>query len=107
MVNDISIATGIILVFTLLGVSLPFVNEAFEVEATNLNTESIETNVGQNVNDIDGSVSTITGLKIIVSVLKMFFWTFGDLPFWLDAVFLVFRVTLALILIKYIPFIGA
>lgn len=106
-VNDVSIASGIIMVFVMLGVLLPFINNAFEVEGSNLNTGSIEENVGNEFDDVDGSVSTVGGIKIIVSVLKMFFWTFGDLPFWLDGIFSVFRIVLVLILIKYIPFIGS
>ena len=95
-VNDISIATGIILVFVLLGVLLPFVNEAFGVDGTNLNTQSIETNVGIEVENISG----INAFTVLLSVLKMFFWTFGDLPFWLDGVFTVFRIMLALIIAR-------
>jgi len=97
-VNDISIATGIILVFVLLGLVLPFVNEAFDVSGTNLNTGSIEENVGQEVEN----VSTISAFRVLLSVLKMFFWTFGDLPFWLDGAFIVLRVMLAFIIARNI-----
>ncbi len=106
-VNDISIASGIITVFILLGVFLPFINSSLSVQSPSVNTTSIQTNVGQDVANIDGSFTTVSGLKIIVSVLKMFFWTFGDLPFWLDAIFVILRIILVLILIKYIPFIGS
>ncbi|KKN07612.1 hypothetical protein LCGC14_1065190 [marine sediment metagenome] len=95
-VNDISIATGIILVFVLLGVLLPFVNDAFDVEGSDINTQSLETNVGEEIENIN----SIGAFTVLLSVLKMFFWTFGDLPFWLDAIFLVFRIMLALIIAR-------
>ena len=97
-VNDISIATGIILVFVLLGLLLPFVNESFGETGTNLDPESVETNVGQDIEN----VSAISAFKVLLSVLKMFFWTFGDLPFWLDGVFIVFRLQLAFIIARNI-----
>lgn len=98
MVNDISIAWGIITVFILLGVLLPFVNEAYDTSSGIINTENLETAVGENVEN----ASAITAFTILFSVLKMFFWTFGDLYFWLDAIFVIFRIMLALIIARNI-----
>lgn len=98
-----SIAFGIISVFVFLGVLLPFINAAFDVTGSNLNTASIGEKVGGEVSERP----SVTGFKVLASVLKMFFWTFGDLPFWLDMVLLIFRIILALILLKYVPYIGS
>ena len=107
MVNDVSIAAGIITVFVLIGLLLPFVEAEFSGQSTTFNGSN-------NVNDISGDISDNIGdgpnavgaLTIVGSVAKMFFWTFGALPFWLDAIFVVFRIVLVLILVKYIPFVG-
>lgn len=108
MVNDVSIAAGIITVFVLLGVILPYVQADFETSETSFN---VSTNVNEISDDISDNVgndpNSIGALKIVKSIAKMFFWTFGTLPFWLDAIFVVFRIVLIGILVKYIPFIGA
>jgi hypothetical protein len=92
MVNDISIITGIVTIFIFLGVLLPYVNAEFGVSSDNMNIDNIEKTVGEDIKDS----SFITIFSVLFSVLKMFFWTFGALPFWLDMIFIVFRVILGL-----------
>jgi len=101
MVDQLGFAIGIIMTFVLLGVALPFVNSAFGSQ-TNVNIDDINTDISGGVQELEAT----SALAIVKSVVKMFFWTFGDLPFWLDAIFVVFRIALVLILIQYIPFIG-
>lgn len=93
-----SIIWGIITVFVLIGVFLPFINEAYDVDSDTMNVDNIETSVGTDIE----SASTISVFTVLFSILKMFFWTFGDLYFWLDAVFIIFRVMLALIIARNI-----
>ncbi len=92
MVNDISIIWGIITVFVALGILLPFINEAYGETSANINIDNFESSVSKTVEN----ASTINTFTVIFSILKMFFWTFGDLYFWLDGIFVILRVMLAL-----------
>ena len=85
-VNDISIAWGIITIFILIGVLMPYINDAFDTDTGVPNIGGLEENVGEDAEN----VSTLNAFTILFSVLKMFFWTFGDLPFWLDSIFIIF-----------------
>lgn len=96
IVNDISIAWGIIGTFVLLGVLMPFVNDAFNVDASEFDEQNVETEVGENIEN----VSTINAFSVLFSILGMFFWTFGQIPFWLDAIFVIFRIMLATIIAR-------
>ena len=99
MVNDISIIAVIITVFVLLGVLLPFINNDLTgVAGSNLSATGLQDNVGEEVEN----VSTISAFSVALSILKMFFWTFGTLPFWLDAIFVIFRILLAFIIARNI-----
>ncbi len=94
-------AIGIITVFIFIGVTLPFIQRDFD--------QSVSTQADVLESDITGSATTlnsVSAFQIVTSVAKMFFWTFGDLPFWLDMIFLVFRIGLILIFLQYLPFVG-
>lgn len=89
--NDIGIIMGIISFFVLIGFFLPIVNSEFTATGTigedDINTSSVEIVTVDDVGPVD----------ILLSVLSMFFWTFGGIPAWLDAtVFMLLRITLAL-----------
>lgn len=101
MVRGIGIAIGIVSVFLLIGSVLPFINSAFG-SGTTYNNNDISNEISQKVQN----VSPVSALDVIISIFTMFFWTFGALPWWLDSVFVVFRVALVMILVQYIPFIG-
>jgi hypothetical protein len=87
------ILTTIISVFILLGFFLPFVSSAFEQQVPENSISKIEADVGQD---------DLSTLEIIGSIFKMFFWTFGDLPAWLDTIFLIPRLMLAVIIFQII-----
>lgn len=89
MVNDITIIGGIITVFILLGVITPFLNADFNSDqVTNYDIEGFTSDAAENVRTTE-SVFSVTNLVIVfLSVIKMFFWTFGDLPFWVDLLIL-------------------
>jgi hypothetical protein len=99
MVNDISIIAGITSVFVLLGVFLPYINAEYGEPDSFPDPDVLEQNVGEEQTTV-GSV--VSGWKVLGSVLSMFFWTFGALPFWLDALFVIARVTLALTVVRNI-----
>lgn len=79
-------------IFILAGIMLPFINDAFDTNSVVINTQGLETTVGES------SPSDTSLVGVVTSVFLMFFWTFGALPFWLDAVFLIFRVMFAVAL---------
>ena len=106
--NDISIIAGIIAVFIIIGAFLPVINAAFGVppeESACFDISTVESelqnatrNIG--VKDIQPTITRPTGsfsiFDVVASIIKMFFWTCGALPTWLDLVFLIFRITLIL-----------
>jgi len=92
----------IVFVFVSLGVILPFVNSEFNVEGSTFDTENPADELIEA--DFEDS-SSINAGDVFTSVAKMFFWTFGDLPFWIDGIFVVLRIMLLAILIKaFTPF---
>ena len=97
-----SIVLIILFIFVGVGIILPYVNEEFDISGSDIDVE----NVGEEL--VEGSIEDVSSIGIgdvLKSVGKMFFWTFGDLPFWLDAIFIVLRIILVLILIKtFTPF---
>ena len=84
-------------IFLTLGILLPYINSEFSSSSTEFNTDGIDDVVGDETN-----FSTISGFALIASIFKMFFWTFGDLPFWLDAIFLVFRIHFGVLIYRLI-----
>ncbi len=92
----------ILFIFVGIGVIIPFVNQEFDVTGSTFDTENVADElIGEEFDD----VSKVNAGDILSSVGKMFFWTFGDLPFWMDAIFVVLRVILLAILIKaFTPF---
>ena len=97
MVNDISIAFGIIGLFIFLGVFIPIIeNDLAREQLSSADVDGLESQVEQSLL----VTTTLTIVDVIVSVISMFFWTFGAIPFWLDSFFLLLRVTLALIIAR-------
>lgn len=96
-INDVSLMWGIILIFVLIGALIPYVNNSF-------NTSENEFNVNQFDDQIDDETdfTALSATKILLSIASMFFWTFGTLPFWLDAIFLVMRVMLGLLIYRQV-----
>lgn len=103
-VNDVSIIAIITFIFVGLGTILPFVNSEFPSDLDTFDTQNVADEL---IEEQFSDVSSVGAGDIIKSVGKMFFWTFGDLPFWLDAIFLVIRILLLFILIRnFTPFIA-
>ena len=83
---DVIIIVTFASMFILLGVLMPFVQEGLNEPINSYDTDALE---GEMLDDAQGGDISLGTL--IVSVIKMFTWTFGDLPFILDAVFTIFR----------------
>ena len=90
--NDIQIIASIVSVFILIGIFLPFVQDEF-AQPKNLNASNGVQSVASNVASQSNN-STVTIWQVFISIGKMFFWTFGTLPLWLDSVFLMVRIIL-------------
>ena len=98
MANDMSIAYGIILFFFLVGAITPFMNASF----TDLDIpENQPTGI---IGDIDEDDLTSTkAYKVIKSLFKIFFWSFGALPTWIEwIIFIPLRILLVLIIARNI-----
>jgi|SRR3972149_6847938 len=96
--NDVTLIGTIVMIFIAVGASLPFVNAEFGDSSTDFNTEDLQTDLNDQITDVT-SVSTTT---VLFSIGKMFFWTFGSLPLFLELFFTVFRILLALLLYRQI-----
>ena len=82
--------------FIAVGIFLPIVNEAVGNADSTLNDANFDDEI-----DTD-DLTVASAWNIFLSVLSMFFWTFGALPFWLDAIFMILRVTLVMTIARNI-----
>jgi hypothetical protein len=99
MVNDVSIIAGIITVFVLIGVILPYVQAEFGQSVTSVDVAGLAGDVGSKGQES----SAVTFWDVLLSIFSMFFWTFGNLPFWLDlCFFLPIRIILGFIVARNI-----
>lgn len=97
--NDVGIIIGIVSIFLAVGIALPYVNQAFDGDQSiNADIDGLSTQAGQDVEN----VSSINAFTVLLSMLSMFFWTFGSLPFWLDAFFIILRLTLVITIARNI-----
>ncbi len=102
--NDSTIIATILFIFLGTAVILPFVNTEFGISSPDYSTSNVESEF---INEDFSDVSSVSTGEILKSLGKMFFWTFGDLPFWLDLIFIVLRIILLFILIRtFTPFIS-
>lgn len=96
-VNDVSLMWGIVLVFVLIGIVMPYINDSFGSSENEFNTGQFDDNI-----DDETDFTSLSATKILLSVASMFFWTFGSLPFWLDGIFIVARVMLGLLIYRQV-----
>lgn len=101
-VNDITIIIGISVVFILFGTFLPLIEHDFSgEELTNTDIDGLQDDLSEGVGEDRGN--TLSIWKIIWSIISMFFWSFGTIPWWLDGtVILAMRITLVLTLARNI-----
>lgn len=85
--QPIGIVLSCFIILLCLGVFMPYVQDA----------------VGSDISvNADSLNSDITYLTVLTNILKIFTWTFGDLPFYLDAFLLLIRFAFYLALYKVI-----
>lgn len=102
--NDITIVATILFIFLGTALVLPYVNTEFGTSGSTYSSE----NVGEELIEEEfADVTDVSAGDILRSVGKIFFWTFGDLPIWLDLIYTVLRLILLYILIRtFTPFIA-
>ena len=95
-VNDMTIIFGIITFFVFIGVVTPFINADLNTNLPEFNPEQLTSNI-----DTEQARSSISAFRVIGSVLSMFFFTFGEIPLFLDiAIFVPLRLLLVLIVAR-------
>ena len=78
-------------------------NDAFNVNASQFNNDPIVTETGQDT----GATILDDVTRVLLSIFKIFFWTFNDIPFFLDLlVFVPFRIILAVLVYRNIRGVG-
>ena len=100
MANDMIIILVISVIFIGLGSVLPFIQEDLDISpVVTTDTEEFVQDIGE---EADSAVS-LTIFTVLFSVLKMFFFTFGDLPFLIDVfIFIPLRLILVLTIARNI-----
>lgn len=96
--NDVTHIAIIVIPLILVGLFLPYINEGFGEDGDDINVDGFEDQLNDAVKDED----SISAFTVVFSLVTIFFWTFGALPFWLDAIFLIFRVILALLIYRQV-----
>lgn len=79
MANDMTILGGIIFFFFAVSLLATFINASFGSSLPENNIEAIKDNVETSARSDQLSIWTV-----IFDIIKMFFWTFGNIPAWLD-----------------------
>lgn len=104
-INDISIATGIILFFVFVAVVTPFIYVEFDVTGSENNVDSFENKINENAD------SSVGFGDILLSLTTIWFWQFTTGSFWasffVNLILLPFRIALLLIVIRNFPIIGS
>ena len=104
MVESLGIVISLMLALGFLGLFLPPIVAEFDGIDSDQDIQRLEVNTG----DTQEGIGFNNALKIVGSVFLMFFWTFGQIPVWLDVLILFgLRLPLLLFLINYIPFVGS
>lgn len=103
-INDVSIFMGITCIFFVIGALMPFVDQLGAEAQIHYDTEGLPTDISEEelVDSTDVTIGNIIG-----SVTKMFVWSWGDFPFWLEIPFIVMRIVLLFILVRnFVPFLS-
>ena len=97
----------IILIFVSLGAILPFVHEAFDQQVVDLNVPNVEFQTGQQLKE-ETQISALARVgSVLISIISMFFFTFGAIPLIIDlVVFVPLRIIFAILIFKLLRGVG-
>jgi len=86
--SDMHLIAGYLSFFILLGLVLPIINSSFDTTYTgNSDINSLETDIrGESDNN------QLSIWRVIGSLLSVFFWSFGELPFIANIILLIPRI---------------
>jgi len=87
--NDMLIIYTCMAFFVISGFAVGLINQEFNTGGSTPNVEGFEDSFIEEVGNETGS--SLSFWKVIAGVLGMFFWTFGQLPLWLDLLILLPR----------------
>lgn len=102
MVNDITIAAGILLFFISAGILLPYIYDDLSFTSTTLEAQEITDKALQDIEQ----TQDISAMEVMTSILGMIFWLPSYIPFWLAIIFYIFRVIMVFIIARNIWFGG-
>lgn len=89
--NEMTTTTYILItlvaIFLVVGFFLPYVQAEFGEQSNTAGFDKFNDDLA----DAAAKESVISGFDIILSILKMFTWSFGSFPFWMDAILLIPR----------------
>ena len=99
MGSDVLYITVIFSFFLLLGATLPYINQAFDQNADtyNADTDSITGEIQTSLENDD-----VSGWTVLLSMTKIFFFTFGDIPVLLDLILFIPRTIFAVLVYRQI-----
>lgn len=100
-INDISIIALITFIFLGTSIIIPFVNTEFATDADVFNTTIFEANVKDDAENVSG----ISAFQVLITMLKLAFFDFGNtlnLPFWLDALYTILAIIFILVIARNI-----
>lgn len=100
-INDVSIIA--ILLFVLVGTAsiIPFLNSTLDIDSDELNTDEITGEIKEGAT----SISVLSALGIIITVIKLASFDFGNtlgLPFWVDLVYTLLGIILIFLVARFI-----
>lgn len=88
MANDITIIGTILGIFVMLSLFLPFIQADFgEIQTSNSVDSLIDADDSDDLTDV-------SAWELIKSFFKVFFWSFGTFPFWLEGILGVMKLVL-------------
>ncbi len=99
--NDSHILIGIVSVFIVMGLFLPYFNSAFNMDSSIQNFDNMESDIG----NYRPTESVTDGFSIMLSVISMFFWSF-NMPSWLNTLFLIPRIMIIWLIIRVVRGVG-
>ena len=96
MANDMTILGGIIFILIFSSVIATYINSEFNAGLPENNIDNLESDISTKAHENELNAWTVFG-----DIIAMFFWSFGNLPIWLDLViYLPLRIIMYFIIIR-------
>jgi hypothetical protein len=97
--NDTTIIATFVFFFVVLGGILPFVQSAFDEDTITTDVNKTRISLEEDIEELD----SVNFLEVFFSIVTMFLWTFGGVPWFIDlAFFEPIRIVFYFILARYV-----